>query len=238
MKEKLTAIILAAGSGERFNSSLPKPFIKIGFKPMFWYSVYAFEKLNEVKDIYIVVSPEKLDYVKSKHSKYLKGISKFKGFIAGGKSRQESVYNALKILRDGGGCEFAAIHDSARPFIKPAMIFDIFREAVRVGGAAPGISVVDTIKLVNDNDFIQTHLKREDIVAIQTPQIFDFEKIFKAYQAARKKNLSFTDDTEVYSMTEKKIAIVPGDKDLLKITYKEDLKTAKEILGRNKKIWK
>jgi 2-C-methyl-D-erythritol 4-phosphate cytidylyltransferase len=238
MKEKLTAVILAAGSGERFGSKLPKAFIKISGKPMFWYSTYAFNSLEAVDNIYVVVSPEKLEFVKKTQLKYLKNILKFKGFITGGKSRQDSVYNALKIISVEDGIEYVAIHDAARPFIKPNVIFDIFKEAVKVGGAAPGISVVDTIKQVNENDFISKHLKREDIVAIQTPQIFKFDKISKAYQIARKKNLCFTDDTEVFTLVDKKIMVVSGDNDLIKMTYKDDIKIAKEIIKRNKKIWK
>jgi len=238
MKEKLTAVVLAAGSGERFNSKLPKPFLNIGFKPMFWYSVYSFEKSAEVEKIYIVVSAEQLELVKKQHSKLLKNISKFRGFITGGKMRQDSVFNALKIILSEGGSDLVAIHDSARPFIKPNLFSEICKEALIVGACAPGISVTDTIKLVNDKDLITNHLKREDLVAVQTPQVFRFIKLLRAYREAKKKNLTFTDDTETYSLIDKKITIVPGDKDLLKITYKEDLKIAKEILKRNKNLWK
>jgi 2-C-methyl-D-erythritol 4-phosphate cytidylyltransferase len=238
MKEKLTVIVLAAGAGSRFDSEMPKVFTNIGNKPMCWYSIHSFQKCDFVDNIYVVVSPERLEYAKTIQKKHFKNISKFKSFITGGKARQDSVYNALKIIQAEGRCEFASIHDAARPFIKPQLIYDIFKQAVKTGAATCGIPVVDTIKMINDNEIITGHLNRNDLVAIQTPQIFNYEKLLKAYLSARKKSLIFTDDTEAYSHIDRKISVVPGDKDLIKITYKDDIRIASEILKKNKNIWK
>nr|HPO49977.1 2-C-methyl-D-erythritol 4-phosphate cytidylyltransferase [Spirochaetota bacterium] len=103
--------------------------------------------------------------------------------------------------------------------------------------ASCGIPVVDTIKIVEDNGKIASHLKRSDLTAIQTPQIFNIKDLVTAYKKTKEENLFFTDDTEVFSLIGKDVFIVKGDKDLIKITYKEDLKTAKEILKRNGKKW-
>jgi 2-C-methyl-D-erythritol 4-phosphate cytidylyltransferase len=238
MKEKLTVIILAAGSSSRFDSAISKVFTNIGNKPMCWFPVQSFQKTDSVDKIYVVVSPENLEFAKTIQRKYFKSITKFKSFITGGKTRQDSVYNALKIIQAEGKCEYIAIHDAARPFVKPQIVYDIFKEAVKTGAATCGISVVDTIKVINDREMITTHLNRNDLIAIQTPQIFDYEKLLKAYHTARKKSLTFTDDTEVYSLIDKKISVIPGDKDLFKITYKDDINTAKDILKKNKNIWK
>lgn len=238
MKEKLTAVILAAGKGARFDEGTPKVFTNIAGKPVCWYSIYSFQKMDSVEKIYVVVAPEWLEYAKRIQKKYFKNITKFKSFITGGRERQDSVYNALKIIQAEGKCEYVAIHDAARPFIKPQLIFDIFKQAIETGAATCGITVIDTIKRLNDRGFIIDHPNRNDLVAIQTPQIFSYEKLLKAYLHAKKKSLSFTDDTEVYSMIDKKINVVPGDKDLMKITYREDLKAANEIIKTNKNLWK
>ncbi|OHD20933.1 MAG: 2-C-methyl-D-erythritol 4-phosphate cytidylyltransferase [Spirochaetes bacterium GWD1_27_9] len=238
MKEKLTVVILGAGSGTRFGSNLPKIFVKINGKPLLWYSLYSFQNVEEVENIYVVVSPDRLEYARTLQKKFFKKITKFRGFITGGKTRFDSVLNALKIIQMEEECNFVAIHDAARPFIKPELINKIFTEAIKVGASSCGISVVDTIKSLDEKGFIHSHLKREHLVSIQTPQIFNFQKLIKSYQIAKKKEIAFTDDTEVYSLVDKKISIIEGDNDLTKITYKEDLKTAKEILKRNRNLWR
>lgn len=237
MKENLTAIILSAGKGKRFLSDIPKTFLKLDGKPLFWYSLYSFSLVDAVDNIYMVVSEEMLPYAREMEKRYLKDMKKFRGFITGGNERFDSVYNALQFVSKTKP-QFIALHDAARPFIKKELINTIFNKAKEFGAASCGISVVDTIKVIDDTDVIKNHLKRDNIIAIQTPQIFRFDKLLNNYSSVKNTNRSFTDDTEVYGINGDNVFIVCGDKDLQKITYKEDLITAKEILKRNKKLWR
>ena len=238
MNKNLSVVIVAAGASTRIINNLPKPFIKINNKPILWYSIYSFNKLDFVKDIFVVISKNSLEYSKEFQKKYLLKINKFKNFIIGGKERTDSVYNALQFINSKYKPDFIAIHDAARPLIKQELICKIFNEAVKFGYAAPGIQVIDTIKEVNKNYFISFHLNRENIIAIQTPQIFDFKKIFLSYNKYYKKNLKITDDTEIYSKDYKDIKIVNGDLNLFKITYNNDIKIVKKILKEYKNQWK
>ncbi|HOV13299.1 MAG TPA: 2-C-methyl-D-erythritol 4-phosphate cytidylyltransferase [Spirochaetota bacterium] len=235
MKKKLTAVILAAGKGSRFGGKTPKTFLTLNGKPIFYYSIYSFYKIEEVDSIYLVVSNDMLEYSKILQKKYLNKIEKFQGIITGGKERSDSVFNALKSL--SSNTEYIALHDAARPFIKPKLIIDIFNEALKVGGASCGMPPIDTIKSLDKDRIIDKHLKRDSLIAIQTPQIFKYDLLFEAYKNAINNNNIFTDDTEVFALSGNKISIINGDKDLIKITYKEDLNTALKIYKGIKYLW-
>ncbi len=233
--KKLDVLILAAGSGKRFNSNTPKTYLKLNGFPLIYYSINSFSMLEDVvNSIYIVISKDmekKFIDIKNRH---LSDFKKLKGYIIGGDTRQQSVYNGLfflKKLKDEERGGYVAIHDGARPFIKPALINNIFNEAAIYGGASCGVKPVDTVKIVNDG-IVKTHLKRDNLINIQTPQIFLFNKIFDGYEYIINNGIEITDDTEAFSYVNGETKIVQGDNDLIKITYKEDLKKAREILKR------
>ena len=238
MNKNLFVVIVAAGASSRITNKLPKPFIKINNKPILWYSIYSFNKLDFVKEIFIVISKKDFAYSEKFEKKYLKKIYKFKKFITGGEERPDSVYNALQYINSNYNPDFIAIHDAARPIIKQDLICKIFNEAIKYDSAAPGISVIDTIKKCNNNYFISSHLNRENLIAIQTPQIFNFTKLLNSYNKYYKKNIKITDDTEIYSKIYNNTKIINGDINLFKITYNRDIKFAKKILKEYKNQWK
>jgi 2-C-methyl-D-erythritol 4-phosphate cytidylyltransferase len=238
MEKNLNVIIVAAGESKRFENNTPKPFIIFNGKPIIWYSAYSFQKCDFVDNIYIVVAKDMLCYAKIIKEKYFKKIDKFKDFIIGGRKRQDSVYNALYKINSSFNDCYVAIHDAARPFLKKGVIEDTYKACIAYQAAAPGIPLVDTIKICDENYIVQTHLKRSNLVAIQTPQIFKLSDIMSAYENIKDSKQIFTDDTEIYSTLFSSVKIVQGDLDLFKITYKNDLKTARAILSNNKKLWK
>jgi 2-C-methyl-D-erythritol 4-phosphate cytidylyltransferase len=238
MNKNLDVIIASAGISRRLNLKTPKPFIKINNKPVLWYSLYSFQKIDNVKNIYVVIAPDMSDFAEKIKMKYFRKFTKFKSFIIGGENRINSVFNALDHINSNDPAEYIAIHDAARPFITEEMILRIYEQASLYGAASCGIPVVDTVKECSGDKFIRLHLKREDLIAIQTPQIFKYKKLFSAYKKVINKNKVYTDDTEIYGLYNKKIKIIEGSPDLLKITFKNDLKTAKIILRNNKKLWK
>lgn len=237
MDKKLTAIIMAAGASTRLNKNMPKPFLKINGKPTIWYSCYSFQMLPFVKEIYIVINPNNLNTANRILEKYFTNINKFVKFILGGKERKDSVYNALLEIKNAGECDFVAIHDAARPFITPDTITKCWEASLIHDAASPGINVVDTIKICNEEGLVVEHPKRSSVIAIQTPQIFNFNKIFEAYENIKNKKLNFTDDTEIYSILYNKVRIIEGENDLFKITYENDLYRAKITARKYKDLW-
>ncbi len=233
----MDVLILCAGSGKRFGSNKSKLLQRIAFKPLIYYSIKSFNNCPITKRIFLVVPENEVSNFHPLISRYKKEFKKVNGIIIGGDERVDSVRNGLKYFELKGGDEFIAIHDGARPFIKIEMIEKIFSEAKKYGAAAPGIKVVDTIKSCSKDMFIENHLKRDNLVAIQTPQIFRFKEIVDAYNFFSLQGF-YTDDTELFSKINNKIKIVEGDRDLIKITYKEDLVIAKTIYKRIKNLWR
>ena len=154
-------------------------------------------------------------------------------FVPGGDSRQKSVFNALRAVKNfgSGSGDFCFIHDGARPFVKGETILACFDAAKKFGAAAPGLTPTDTQKEVDSDGFLTRHLVRKNLVSIQTPQVFDFEKILRAHEIAASKNFECTDDTEIFDLfseNEFKTNIVRGDSENKKITYRADLNFVEE----------
>lgn len=229
-------VIVAAGSSTRFSSSIPKPFVEVAGRPLLWYSLYTFNRLDFVKQIAVVVSKDHKELAETVRAQHFTGFSKFAGFVEGGATRQQSVYNALSTLPRAQGVP-VAIHDAARPFVKERLIVELNREAGLYGAAAPGIAVVDTVKSVDEEGFIKEHLKRESLTAIQTPQVFELSKLLSAYEQAAGELAAFTDDTEIYSRYFGRVKMVEGDKELFKVTFEGDLARAEEVYRRNRDLW-
>ena len=225
------------GKREKIESKIPKVLEKIDFRPLIYYSIKSFNDFFETEGIYLVVSKDNVKNFEKLLSNYKKYFKKLKEIIIGGEERFDSVKNAFDYLIKNGSSEFVAIHDGARPFIKKELINSLYLGAKEYGASAPGIKVIDTIKSVSNDKFIENHLKRDKLIAIQTPQMFKFEDIVTAYNLYIHKEF-WTDDTEIFSKLNKRVKIIDGDKDLIKITYKEDMILAKNIYKRIKHLWK
>ena len=146
-------------------------------------------------------------------------------FVYGDDTRQKSIFNCLKFLKENHCPEQVTIHDGARPWIKPELIYNVSKLAKEKGAAAPIIPCVDTLKEIDATDnSIKQHLDRSKLGAIQTPQAFDFETLYQANLKALEENFFSTDDTEIWSVfTGRKVFYCEGDVQNKKITYKSDI---------------
>lgn len=146
-------------------------------------------------------------------------------FIHGDDTRQKSIFNCLEFLKENHSPEQVTIHDGARPWIKPELIYEVSKLAKEKGAAAPIIPCVDTLKEIDaTNNSIKQHLDRSKLGAIQTPQAFDFEALYQANLKALENNFFSTDDTEIWSVfSGKKVFYCEGDIQNKKITYKSDI---------------
>lgn len=146
-------------------------------------------------------------------------------FVPGDDTRQKSIFNCLEFLKSNHSPEQVTIHDGARPWIKPELIYEISKLAKEKGAAAPIIPCVDTLKEIDATDnSIKQHLDRSKLGAIQTPQAFDFETLYQANLKALENDFFSTDDTEIWSVfSGKKVFYSEGDVQNKKITYKSDI---------------
>ena len=223
----LSAIIVAAGSSQRMG--FDKLFALLGDKPVVAHAIDAFEQTASVDDIILVGRSDRLhelqDIVKAQ------GFAKVRKVISGGERRQDSVHEGL-----AEACgEFVAVHDAARPLVRPKQIEQVFDAARQYGAAALAEPVKDTLKRVDEQNFICGSVEREKIYALQTPQIASCEVLSKAYEAIFAKDISVTDETSALEQFGAKVAIVTNDDFNFKITFSNDLVLAECVLKQRQR---
>ncbi|WP_027720249.1 2-C-methyl-D-erythritol 4-phosphate cytidylyltransferase [Maridesulfovibrio zosterae] len=225
------AVLLAAGSGTRLANAVggvKKQFLSWKGFPLFWHSALTFSKTPAVTGIIFVFPPDQVDEMKEVVAD-LDGTDSlgmpFK-VTAGGKRRQDSVFNGLNELPSG--CSHVLVHDSARPFASAAMMSSIV-DMMRNGRDAviPAVEVTDTIKEV-DGDIVKKTLVRSSLKAVQTPQGFSLPVLYAAHEQAEKEGWDVTDDASMVEMAGKNVHICSGEEGNVKITNPEDLKRIEE----------
>ncbi len=221
---KACAIIVAGGQGRRFGGRTPKQFFPLLARPVFLWSVLAFKLVKNFKQIILVV-PQNME-------SRLQKLGKKYGFetVAGGKQRYDSVRNGLS--RVAPGLDYVAIHDAARPLIDPVTIKNCLSEAVRIGAAIVARPATDTIKLSARDGAILKTIPRGEVWLAQTPQTFKRALIETAY---RKLKRDVTDDAQAVEFLKKKVRLVCGSGPNIKITNRQDIRTAEAFLSKHKK---
>lgn len=218
---KRYAIIVAGGSGQRMNSTLPKQFLRIKNKIILIKSINAFYSFDPEIEIVVVIPENQIDFWKELVVK--EGFTVRHKIVAGGATRFHSVKNAISII----GCDgFVAIHDGVRPLVSKKTIQDVFELAQKSGNAIPYLNISESLRFIDG--LKNNPVDRSKYIRIQTPQVFDCILIKKAYEQPYSEN--FTDDASVVENLGIKINLVPGNHENIKITNQVDLKIA-EILS-------
>ena len=219
----LFLIILAAGDSKRLKSSTPKPFLEINNRTLLEHSINAFRDFAEIKKTIVVFN--------KKHKKKLDKLNLKKIIkIKGGKTRQESAFNALKKINKMN-CKKVIIHDAARPTPPKSLIKNLISKLKNNDAVIPVIKTNDAMKRTNEN-IIFKNIQRKSLRFAQTPQAFFFKKIYEKHK--QNKNLSFDDDSALFTEGGEKVFIINGSKKNFKITDKEDLDIFKSLRkGKN-----
>lgn len=228
-KNKIVAIVLAGGQGRRMNSTLQKQFLLIDDKPVLYYSLAEFQK-SEIDEIVLVVSPGTISYCERDIVKKY-GFSKVTHIVEGGEERYHSVINGIKTIKE---CEYLLIHDGARPFVDQDIIKRTLYQVKKHKACIVGMPVKDTIKVVDEDQFVGETPKRDRLWIIQTPQAFQFDLIKGAYEEFIGNQEAFaTDDAMVVEAAAgTKVKLVEGSYRNIKITTPEDLLIANAFLKK------
>ncbi len=222
-----SAIVAAAGSSRRMGevNKLMAPLLD-GVPVLAW-TLRALNEAELVDEIVVAVREE--DLLPTGDLCKIYGISKPVKIVRGGDTRLDSVLAASLECREDAA--FLAVHDGARPLASPALIDRTIALARRTNAAAPAVPVKDTVKLVRDGVVVSTP-PREDLRAVQTPQVFEASLLRAALQAARDAGGAVTDDCAAVERLGKEVHLAEGDYENIKITTPEDLLLAAEILRR------
>ncbi len=232
---KTVAVVLAAGSGSRMKSDVKKQYLDIGGKPLIYYSLKAFEE-SPVDDIVLVVSRGDVEFVRSEIVEKF-GVDKVVAIVEGGLYRYHSVRLGLMAAEDE--YDYAFIHDGARPFLTKEIILRALDGARDYGACVVGMPVKDTIKICDEDGFAVSTPNRDRTWMIQTPQTFSFKLIKELYMRLDReeeeliaKGVNITDDAMVVEyFTDRKVKLVEGSYNNIKITTPEDIPAAEAILG-------
>jgi len=218
-----TALIVAAGRGSRFGGPLPKQYSLLGDRPVLRHTLDAYRWTPEITGMRVVIAA-------GDESHYRNAVAGL-GLpvpVLGGISRQQSVLNGLEALV-GEMPDFVAIHDAARPFVKPVDIAACLAAATADGtdGAVLGIRLADTIKRTNAAGAISETVPRTNLWRAQTPQVFRYAALLRAHRDAAAlgaaEATALTDDAAVAERAGLRVVMVEGSEDNRKITTAEDL---------------
>ncbi len=247
------AVILAAGSGRRMGSDVPKQFLPLCGRPVLCWTLEAFEKSGVGEAVLVVSDEEARMFCKKIIDDY--GYQKVSAIVFGGAERYDSVWQGLLCLANGGDehgharlrlanggdergngrPEVVAIHDGARCLVTPEVIDATFADARTHGAAVAAMPVKDTIKVVGADGFVERTIDRRTLWQMQTPQTFLFDEVFEAYEGLMKLDgqPAVTDDAEVVELlTRKKVFLTEGSYENFKITTPEDMILAEAILRK------
>jgi 2-C-methyl-D-erythritol 4-phosphate cytidylyltransferase len=223
----IIALIVAAGQGLRMGTAQRKQYLQLGDHPLLVHTLRVFDQWSEIHSILLVTPPTEMDFCKEK----ILPAASLKNeaiLIAGGRRRQDSVFNGLQHLGDAQ--DVVLIHDGVRPLVSRALIQACIQGALQWGACIPAVQAVDTLKQIDIQGNILGTMPRESICLAQTPQAFSLPIIQRAHREAQRLEREATDDASLVEALGIPVHVIPGSRENIKITTPEDLKYAEALL--------
>lgn len=219
-------IIPASGTGSRFGGKTPKQFIKFEGKEVIAHTLNKFNSLNEIHSIIIATQKKyfgKIHKIISENK-----FGKVVALVEGGKMRQDSVYNALRLINFKKD-DFIIVHDAVRPFVSKKLIRNLILNSKKFNAVIPGLKINDTVKNLNKDNFVKETVPRENIWRIQTPQVFRYDVLMNSYKKAIAGNYYGTDESSLAEYGGYKVKVIDGEVNNIKITTKNDINPTDKI---------
>ena len=229
---KNIAVILAAGKGTRLGESTPKQYLEVAGKTVLEHSIEAFERHPAIEEICVVVAPDCCEKVAALC--HANGYRKTRKIIAGGSERYESSVAAIRAYGADDECNLI-FHDAARPCVSAEVISNVVGALAEFSAATAAVATTDTILEASDDGVVAAIPPRARLRNVQTPQGFRLNAIRRAYEAGlADPAFVTTDDCGVVARycPDLPIRIVDGDRNNIKLTYSEDLRTIERLLSR------
>lgn len=220
------AVIVAAGGSTRMGE--PKQRIDLAGIPVIFRTLLAFEAAQTIGEVVVVTREEDIPYILDGAA--ARQIRKLGRVVPGGATRQQSV--AAGVAAVSPRAAFFAIHDGARPLVRPQTIDRVVGIAYETGAAAAAVRVKDTIKQADQNGVVTGTPDRETLWSVQTPQVFSAELYRRAMERAARDRQDFTDDCQLMEYLGHPVQLVPGEYSNLKITTPDDVAFAQAILQK------
>jgi len=226
---RTVAIVPAAGSGKRLGHRGDKPFVFLAGKPLISYALSRLDSSDDIDEIVIAVRKKNIRRLENLIKRFK--FKKISDVVEGGATRFESVRNCLD--RINKKFDIVLVHDAARPFLENSIIKDSIRFAFQFGACVVAVPETDTLKSVDKNLFVRRTIDRNEIFHAETPQVFRFGLIKKAYAIKIDKG-GITDDASLVEILGKRVKILRGAYRNIKVTTKDDLEMAEYYLKTSK----
>lgn len=223
---RIFAVIPAGGKGLRSGLSTPKQYLKIEDRELISYPLEVFNNNRSVDEIIIAADPSFFNLLNEIKKKY--NYSKISNIIAAGPERQDSVYNALKSIKAEEN-DLIIVHDAARALLSQELLNNAIQTALDKGNALVCIKAKDT--LLKGVSTVKEYLDRDEVYYVQTPQIFRYAVLLKAFNQAYNDNYIGTDESMLVKRIGEQIYISEGSVFNFKITSKEDIELAAMIIS-------
>jgi 2-C-methyl-D-erythritol 4-phosphate cytidylyltransferase len=217
---RVAAIIPAAGEGRRMGGAVPKQFLQIGGREILARTLAVFEACVAIDDVWVVVAAEQCALCQSAIVERY-GLRKVRGVVAGGTTRQESVWHGLQQVVQAVG--LVVVHDGVRPFVTELLLQQTLDHANRFGAAIAAVPLKDTLKRVSAAGTVEATVPREHLWRVQTPQAFQHALLRRAFQHAWQQGLQATDEAGLIEALGNAVRIVPSYEHNVKITTPDDL---------------
>jgi 2-C-methyl-D-erythritol 4-phosphate cytidylyltransferase len=215
-------LVTAAGEGSRFGGR--KQFALLAGKPLLFYSLQAFERCPQVRETVVVTNADMIDRVEALTRRWR--LRKVNWVVAGGEQRQDSVRQGLRVLPDSG---MVAIHDGARPFLDARHLTQGFTACRRQPAVIYAFGIAETVKQLT-RGCIERTIPRHELVLAQTPQFFDLALVKRAHRQAEAEGFYGTDDAQLVERLGRRVAVLPGWPENVKITTASDLARAEQAV--------
>jgi len=226
---KTIAIVAAGGVGRRLGFATEKPFVPLRGKPIIFYCLHTLESSSVIDDIVVAVEKSCISRLSNLVRKF--SLKKVTRVVAGGRDRFHSVRNCLAIVDTS--YEVVLVHDAARPFLTRVIIKETVAAARRYGASLASVPEKDTVKVAENGGFVRRTIDRSTLWRAQTPQAFKRSIIVNAYRNAPKDGRGITDDAMLVERLRKRVKIISGTYNNIKITTKDDLRLADAYLRRS-----
>ena len=223
----ISCILLAAGAGRRMGYTDNKVSMPLGHYTVLQWNLHHMKRWNGLDEVIVVVSKDEMTHIREQVEAM--DAPWTVRYIEGGTERQDSVASGLSQVSPAA--DIVLVHDGARPLANTALARRVIEGAKQYGAVVPAIPVVDTIKRVDTKGTVQETLVRSELYAMQTPQGFQKSILVEAHSYAKEHDYHGTDDVSLVEFQGKKVHIVEGDRQNIKLTVPEDVMIAKKYLG-------
>ena len=228
-QKRIAALIPAAGSGVRMGGNIAKPFLQLGGRAILAHTLDVFERCATIDDVWVIVAAENVAACRQgiieRH-----GFRKVRDVVAGGASRQESVWCGLQRIDDA--VDLVVVHDGVRPFVTEAVLQETLGCAAQHGAAVAAVPLRDTLKRVSERGEVEATVARENLWRTQTPQAFERHLLIAAHRQAQARGLRATDDASLLESMGHPVKVVLGLESNVKITTPEDLILGASLLRK------